>query len=466
MSKNNKTRTSVPQASRTTGWEWKAAAWTARHPLFGTVPAAATYGAVQFGATPTAAAAGSAVAGLGAWYRAHPASFDATIGPWLRAQRRRWSSYLGPRWRRTLDACDLVKTHNRTGEAQVPRLVRVRSASPSIDTLTVRMVPGQTPTLFADHAEELAHALGAERVAISALRPGVVALVVEWRNPFTYTVPAPTIPDSAADVDLRALPVGEDEYGQPFTLRIEGRTLLVAGTMGSGKSSLLWSPLRAMGPAIRDGLVRVRMIDLKGGMETDRGRPLFHRWATTPADALEVLEEFRDDMRTRQAALKTASKRKAVVSRETPLELLQIDELAMLSAYADRSTVRDAMALLGEIQTQGRASLFSVAAYVQEPSKDIVDTRDLFTDRVCLAVTSDRHVDMVLGDGARDRGALADHIPLGEEHAGIGFVVDQHSRQPRRVRAGHVTDIDIDDLVRTCTPNPHAPTGADLKVVA
>jgi DNA segregation ATPase FtsK/SpoIIIE, S-DNA-T family len=174
-------------------------------------------------------------------------------------------------------------------------------------------------------------------------------------------------------------------------------------------------------------------------------------------------------MRARQAQLKANGLRKATVSREMPLELLQIDELAMLSAYADRSTVRDAMSLLGEIQTQGRASLFSVAAYVQEPSKDIVDTRDLFTDRVCLAVTSDRHVDMVLGDGARDRGALADHIPLGEEHAGIGFVVDQHSRRPRRIRAGHVTDTDIDELIRTCTPIP-APTGTgphtDLKVVA
>jgi S-DNA-T family DNA segregation ATPase FtsK/SpoIIIE len=452
------------QATRKTGWEWKAAGWATRHPLFTALPTAAGLGALEFGATPTGLAAGGVAAGMGAWYRAHPSSFDATVGPWLRAQRRRWTTYLGPRWRHKLDACDLVKVHNRTGEVLVPRVVRVRSASVSIDTLTVRMVPGQTPTLFADQAETLAHALGAERIAVSAIRPGYLALVVEWRNPFDYTVPAPLIPDSAAEVDLRALPVGEDEFGQPYTIRVEGRTLLVAGTMGSGKSGLVWSPLRAMGPAIRDGLVRVRMIDLKGGMETERGRPLFHRWAANVDDAMALLTEFRDDMRARQAQLKAAGKRKATVSRETPLELLQIDELAMLSAYADRSSVREAMALLGEIQTQGRAALFSVAAYVQEPSKDIVDTRDLFTDRICLAVTSDRHPDMVLGDGARDRGALADHIPLGEDHAGIGFVVEQHSRRPRRIRAGHVTDADIDELVRTCTPNP-APTSADLKVV-
>src|SRR4051794_41704124 len=37
--------------------------------------------------------------------------------------------------------------------------------------------------------------------------------------------------------------------------------------------------------------------------------------------------------------------------------------------------------------------------------------------------------DMVLGDGARDRGALADHIPLGEEHAGIGFRSEEHTSE-------------------------------------
>jgi S-DNA-T family DNA segregation ATPase FtsK/SpoIIIE len=462
------TRAPKQAATRKTGNEWKLAAWVVRHPL-GTivVPGTLGYSVNEFGVTPTGYVVGGIAVGLSGWYRAHPASFDRTVGPWLRAQRRRWTAYRGPKWAKALTACDLVRVNPRSNETHVPRISRVRSNTPSIDTLTVRMAQGQTPTQFEEQADALAHAIGAERIGVSRTKPGRVMLIVERRNPFTYIVPAPDIPTDAADVDFRALPVGEDEYGQPFTIAIEGRTLLVVGTMGSGKGSLLWSPLRAMGPAIRDGLVRVRVIDLKGGMETERGRPLFYRWAADVDTALRVLEEFRDDMRTRQAELKSAGLRKATVSRETPLELLMIDELAMLSAYADRSIVREAMALLGEIQTQGRATLFPVAAYVQEPSKDIVDTRDLFTDRICLAVTTDRHVDMALGDGARDRGALADHIPLGDEFAGIGFAVDPTTRRPRRIRAGYDTDADIDELVRTCTPNdPPAPVGANLKVVA
>ena len=85
-------------------------------------------------------------------------------------------------------------------------------------------------------------------------------------------------------------------------------------------------------------------------------------------------------------------------------------------------------------------------------AKDILDVRDLFTTRVCLGVTTASHVDMVLGDGARDRGALADEIPGDERHAGIGFTIDPITRLPVRFRAAYVTDPEIDELARECTP--------------
>jgi DNA segregation ATPase FtsK/SpoIIIE, S-DNA-T family len=91
-------------------------------------------------------------------------------------------------------------------------------------------------------------------------------------------------------------------------------------------------------------------------------------------------------------------------------------------------------------------------AFVQEPSKDVVEVRDLFTTKSCLGVTAAVHVDMALGDGARDKGALADEIPGDEDHAGIGFAIAPGSRLPVRFRAGLVTDRDIAELVTTCTP--------------
>ncbi|MGH3904155.1 MAG: FtsK/SpoIIIE domain-containing protein [Pseudonocardiaceae bacterium] len=444
--------TTHSRTTRKTGWEWRVAGWAARHPGVLGAPTGLAVSAVQVGVTPTACALATVAGGVGAWYRAHPASFDPTVGGWLRGARRRWLSYVGPRWRRVMEACDLTRTRRHTEELLVPRVVRVRAVTPSIDTLTVRMATGQKPSVWEERAEELAHAFGAQRLVVTRVKPGVIGLVVERRNPFPEIVPAPQIPDSAAEVDLNALVVGEDEYGDDFSLRLVGRCLLVAGTMGAGKGSLIWAPLRAMGPMLRDGLVRVRVIDLKGGMETERGRPLFTDWTADVAGALRILRAFRDDMKARQGDLKAAGLRKFHHSAAQSFEWLVIDELAMLSAYADRATVREAMGLLGEIQTQGRAVGFAVAAYVQEPTKDIVDTRELFTDRICLAVTSASHVDMVLGDGARDRGALADQIPLDDEHAGIGYVIAHRSRRITRIRAGYVTDDEIDELVSTCAP--------------
>ncbi len=82
--------------------------------------------------------------------------------------------------------------------------------------------------------------------------------------------------------------IGEDEYGRPFTLRPAGQaTSSASAPPASGKSGLMWNPLRALGPMIRDRLVRVWMIDLKGGMETASAPaavpPLGHAPARTPS---------------------------------------------------------------------------------------------------------------------------------------------------------------------------------------
>ncbi|MGD9531823.1 MAG: FtsK/SpoIIIE domain-containing protein, partial [Pseudonocardia sp.] len=234
---------------------------------------------------------------------------------------------------------------------------------------------------------------------------------------------------------------------------------LVAGATGRGKGSLIFAPLRALGPAIPAGLVRVWMIDLKGGAETERAAPLFHRRAITMPDALALLAEVRDELRRRQDLMRETKTRRCAVSTDTPVELVMIDELAMLTAYGDRTQVREALRLLAEILTQGRAAGICVWGYIQEPSKDVLDVRELFTTRMCLGVTAASHVDMVLGEGARERGALADEIPADPEHAGIGYLIEPHNRLPIRFRAAYVTDHEIDELVDRCAIRPPRGSG-------
>ncbi|ACU35240.1 cell divisionFtsK/SpoIIIE [Actinosynnema mirum DSM 43827] len=454
----------MPKAFRNQGIEFRAMKWAVRHPGMVSVPtglaAAAAEGVMTLGAPTAGALAGGVALGLAGWYRGHPASFDAVALPRLRAFRRRWLTYVGRRWADILTDCELITVNRRTDQVQVPRIVRVTAASPSIDTIMVRLNRGQTPTVFEERAEALAHALRAERVAVMRVRPQVIALVVERCNPFdSDPIPAIDIPHTSAEVDLSALELGDTEYGTPWTLPLVGNHLFGAGATGSGKSALLWDPLRAMAPMLRDGIVQVDMVDMKEGMETEIGAPLFHRRAIDFAESVEVIEGFRDEMKERQALLREQGARRFTPSVETPFRVLQIDEMGMMTGFGPSKEVRDVLRLLAEIMTQGRAPGFAVCGYVQEPTKDTVGVRDLFTQRVCLSVTTQGHVDMVLGEGMRLRGALADEIPLGDDYAGTGFVVRARSRTPQRVRAFYQSDDDIRDLVAFVTgdrPRLHA----------
>ncbi|MDQ2709321.1 MAG: cell division protein FtsK [Actinomycetota bacterium] len=431
----------------------RVARWLLRHPGFALGPVALVWAVLRFGATPVGCTVAGVVLVVLVWGRGHPATFDRWAAPRLRSMKRRWFDYRGRRWSDVLGDCELSREDRRTGELVVPRVEKVRAVTPSIDTIRVRLARGQDVKTWTDQSEALAHALCAERVAVAKYRPGRLTLVVERVDPFPWVLPAPPIPATSAEVDLRALDIGDTEYGTPATVSVtDGSHLLGVGATGTGKSGLEWGTLRQVGPMIRDGVVRVRMIDLKGGTETEAGRDLFYRYATTVEEAIRLLTEVHDDMKAAQEQQRLAGRRKDTPSVDTPQDLVYIDELAMLTAYGKREHVREALRLLAVIMTQGRSTLFTVLGFLQEPSKDILEVRELFTSRICLGVTAASHVDMTLGEGARDRGALADEIPLDEEHAGIGFRIDKGSRLPTRLRLGYSQDVDIAELARLCAP--------------
>lgn len=458
----NQSRGSSKLQTRRTGVEWRAAGWMARHPGWIGAPVAATTGVAELGAATTGGIAAGAALGLLGWYRGHPTSYDTLAGAYLRAQRRRWLAYVGRRWADTMRACELTRENKRTGQAYLPRITRVRSATPSLDTVYVRIPKGLSARAFEEKADELADALRAERVAVARHRPAVVALVIERCNPFgAEPLPAPEIPGDPEDVDLTAVDVGETELGDPLLLNLYTSTLVV-GRSGAGKGSIMWGQLRGIGPMIRDGLVRVRMIDLKGGMETERGKALFYRHATDMEQAEALIDEALQDMRDRQEWLRLNGARKFTLSQQTPLDLVVVDELAMLTALGDASVVRRCVRKLGILMTQGRAPGTSVQGFIQEPTKDILPVRDLFNRRICLGVTAESHVDMALGDGMRQRGALADRIPDDAESLGTGFTVLGKQRMPRRIRAGWVTDEEIDELTASCAPRAHLAPVRDL----
>ncbi|MBN6039118.1 FtsK/SpoIIIE domain-containing protein [Amycolatopsis sp. 195334CR] len=448
-------------SKRRMGREIKAAAWMVRHPGFLAAPAG-TFGAgVELGWAATGGIVGGTTAALGAWYRAHPDSFDRLAAPRLRAVRRRWTAYLGPRWKATLRACDLYTVHRKTGEEHFPRITKVRAYSPTVDVLHLALPKGQHVRQFEANAEMLADALRAYRVGVERVKPGVVGLVIQRAEAFTEVIDAPEMPWDSDAVDLADLYVGEDEYGNEWRQGILGRHVFGAGATGSGKNSIPMSMLRAMAPMLRDGLVRLWLCDPKQ-MEFAKLAPIAHRYAADNEACGDLVGDYVEAMQERQREFAAEGRRKITVSRETPLDLLVLDEIGALLAYGDPSTARELRRQLALVGSQGRATGNSMLALVQEPTKDTVPIRDLFTDRFCLRVTAASHVDMALGDNARLRGAVADEIPNDPATAGIGYVIRQRSRVPMQVRASYVADHEIDELVAFVQNG----RSADLRVVA
>jgi DNA segregation ATPase FtsK/SpoIIIE, S-DNA-T family len=145
--------------------------------------------------------------------------------------------------------------------------------------------------------------------------------------------------------------------------------------------------------------------------------------------------------------------RNHVPTTADPFVLVVVDEVAFLTAYqADRSLKLRISAALATLTTQGRAVGFGVLAALQDPRKDVLSIRNLFPDKIALRLDESEQVDMVLGDGARDRGALADHIsPIPDQGAGVAYVRLETSPDPIRARAAFVSDTDIRNMVAVMT---------------
>ncbi|MEV0327450.1 FtsK/SpoIIIE domain-containing protein [Micromonospora echinospora] len=396
---------------------------------------------LEYGGLVLASVALAVVAVCMAWWRWHPVSW-LRFGWYPMVARVRALVVYRVRWSSVMATCGLATVFG--GDRYVPRLLRVRCDRYG-DELTVRMLPGQIPDDWAQAAERLAYAFRLrDGHARSTSRPDRLVIRFLRRDPLAATVDPLPVPDVP---DLGGLALGVREDGLPYLLRLAGTHVLVAGATNAGKGSVLWSLIRSLAGGIRSGLVEVWAFDPKGGMELAAGAPLFARFVYDDPDGMAgVLEEAVKRMRLRATRLRGVA-RQHVPTVEEPLLVLVIDELAALTAYLTDRKVRDRIKeALGLLLSQGRAVGVHVVAALQDPRKDVLPFRDLFPTRIGLRLTEAEQVDMVLGDGARDRGALCDRIP--ESLPGVGYVALVGVREPARVRFSYLTDDDIRQLGR------------------
>lgn len=347
------------------------------------------------------------------------------------------------------------------GEEYLPKIVSVRSSG-TVDRVRVRMLPGQVMEDWANNAPRLAQTFGTQECRVRTV-PGRRRDLELWflvEDPLTVEV-APFHPEAT---NPRALPVAVREDGLTYRLRLLGTHLLVVGATGSGKGSVLWSIVAALAPAIQDRTAQVWALDPKGGMELAAGEPLFERFvygdpnddAAYEVDFARALEDAVAIMRQRQARLRGVA-RLHTPTVEEPLIVVLVDELANLTAYVtDRDAKRRIAAALALLLSQGRAVGVSVVGAVQDPRKEVVTLRDIFPTRIALRLSEADHIGLVLGSGARDRGARCDQIP--ESLPGVGYVGIDGVAEPIRVRFSHITDAHIASLVaRYGTEPPFMP---------
>ncbi|MFI0371010.1 cell division protein FtsK [Actinomadura sp. 1N219] len=393
------------------------------------------------------------VVGLGVWARVDRPSFVRFA---FRPARSRWRLVAVYRrhWQPVLVTAGLTKIHK--GREYLPSLVRVR-CGPTSDRVLVKMLKGQAPDAWERVAVNLAHGFGASLVRVrDGNKPGRVWLEFVRRDALAEPIPALPIPD-AADVDLSALPVGRAEDGSPWLLRLLGTHVLIAGATGSGKGSVIWSVIRAVLPWMLGGLAEVWAVDPKR-MELSFGRPLFERYGRYSSDPsggmVALLEDAAADMNARANRFAGLT-RSFAPSHEFPFRVIVVDELAFLTAYCpERDLRKRAESALAVLTSQGRSVGYCVIGAQQDARKEVNNLRNLFPDRIALRLDEDEQVDMVLGDGARDRGALADQISsIPETGAGVGFVRLETSPDPVRVRAAYVSDADIRDMVALALPD-------------
>ncbi|WP_245657712.1 FtsK/SpoIIIE domain-containing protein [Herbidospora mongoliensis] len=427
-------------------WLWRLLAGSVRllwrHPVACAVPVVTgwlwSFGAWQLVAF--MAADLSAIAALVAW--AYPHAFGRWVG-WPLVAWWRWVWVYRRKWQSVMVMAGL--SGNFGGRLYLPDLVRVRCDA-RCDTVRVRMLAGQAVEQFTDHAPNLSNGFGAPRVRITSPKPGWVTLIFPRADVLAGVIPAMPIPVRPW---VGPVEIGLAEDGASFRLQVHGTHVLIAGATGSGKGSWLWGIVRGLLPACAAGIAQAWGLDPKL-MELSFGRELFDQYAGTPEQCAELLEQAVALMQER-ARRYAGVRRNHIPTMEDPFVLVLVDEIAFLTAYQPDKALRLRIsAALATLTTQGRAVGIAVVAALQDPRKEVLNIRNLFPDKVALRLDEPGQVDMVLGDGARDRGAVADQIPRDPDDPSVGageaYVRLENSPDPVRVRAGYVSDADIQQM--------------------
>ena len=269
---------------------------------------------------------------------------------------------------------------------------------------------------------------GSARVIPDPTRAGRFTLRVIETDPHAHPVlwPGPTITTIARPIDL-----GLSEDGQPVTVVILRRNVLVGGTTGAGKSGILNIILAAL-VACSD--VVIWGVDLKGGMELQPWAGCLERLATTPEEANALFRDAVAWVNQRAAHKAAQGQRIWEPIPDDPALVIVVDEYAELPEESHDCA--------DSIARRGRAIAVNIIAATQRPTQQAMGktaVRSQMDVRICLRVRERRDVDLVLGQGSFNAGW---HAHLLTQPGTFLISAPEHA-SPQRYRAYLLADEQI-----------------------
>jgi S-DNA-T family DNA segregation ATPase FtsK/SpoIIIE len=391
---------------------------------------------------------GVSAAALISWRLHSPETYEERFA--TPARLLRWRLWAHVSWHRLCKRCGLSASEQVTRRDKEGRQVTstrwfhpkllVTDVSHTTLRLTVRARMGQTVEDLERAVPSIRDAAGAHSARAVVISPGTLRIELVMREQLS-TIGHAAPPTAVATTRVT---LGRREDGSAWSLPLRGRHTLTVGCSNAGKGSVFWGIAGGLGPAVAAGVVHLIGIDLKYGIELSVGAELFTNIATTEADAVQTLAGLEKlmDKRGNEMAGRAREHRP---TKASPLVVLLIDELAGLTAYmSDPALRKEAAAALSRILTKGRALGIVVAAFLQDPRKEVLPMRGLFTQTIALRLRSREEVTMVLGDGMADK-APADRISPNRPGTGYVIAEDGHAA---KVRSDYWSDDQIRSAAR------------------
>lgn len=346
----------------------------------------------------------------------------------------------------------------------VPEITAVHRVPRGLE-VTIRSLPSMSPAETAKAAERLGSALGASVTAEPSPddAAGVVLTVVVGPDPLAEVREYPVA--DAASAPVGSALVGITVTGEQWMIPIIGGHTLVVGMTGAGKGSVLGGIAVGMTPQIQARRIKMYGIDLKGGVEQESYKQIFEKRARTYAEAVDLLTEINALLDDRLELMRRDGVKDAKLCPAYPGIVVMIDEAAMLTYAADstkeeKSVDRNLRAIL----TRGRAASISVVAALQDPRKDALRARDLFTSRIIMASSGVADSLMVVNREQWEMGTRPEELygMPGSAYATTMVARDGKlttPKNPQRVRAFLVNDATLNGLppapgVRSDDENP------------